>query len=173
MISAVDIGGTKTAVGEVSGGGKVVARLEVETEPEKGFAYAMEQIRNMLCANVRSTETRISKQLPARAGRENRVDNGYLWRRQRAVVSIPFQSCTGPSRILCSGIMGGAIVPAIIGRLGDHFGLRAGMTVLYLTFGCVLSVGFWAQPLVNNVTLRTAKQSAIRSAASELLRRGQ
>jgi len=69
--------------------------------------------------------------------------------------------------------MGGAIVPAIIGRLGDHFGLRAGMTVLYLTFGCVLSVGFWAQPLVNNVTLRTAKQSAIRSAASELLRRGQ
>jgi len=75
--------------------------------------------------------------------------------------------------ILCSGIMGGAIVPVIIGRLGDHFGLRAGMIVLYLTFGGVLSVGFWAQPLVNNVTLRTAKQSAIRSAASELLKKGQ
>jgi len=73
--------------------------------------------------------------------------------------------------ILCSGIMGGAIVPVIIGRLGDHFGLRAGMTVLYLTFGCVLSVGFWAQPLVNNMTLRTAKQSG--SAASEGLRGSQ
>ena len=60
MISAVDIGGTKIAVGEVSGGGKVVARLEVETEPEKGFDYAMERIRNMLRANARATGTRIS-----------------------------------------------------------------------------------------------------------------
>jgi glucokinase len=60
MISAVDIGGTKIAVGEVSSNGKVVARLEVETEPEKGFAYAMERIRNMLRANARSTGTRIS-----------------------------------------------------------------------------------------------------------------
>jgi len=60
MISAVDIGGTKIAVGEVSSCGKVVARLEVETEPEKGFAYSMERIRNMLRANARSTGTRIS-----------------------------------------------------------------------------------------------------------------
>lgn len=54
--------------------------------------------------------------------------------------------------ILCTGIMGGAVVPVIIGRLGDHFGLRAGMCFLYLTFSCVLSVGFWARPLISNAT---------------------
>jgi fucose permease len=52
--------------------------------------------------------------------------------------------------ILCTGIMGGAIVPLLIGNLGDWFGLRAGMMLLYVTFGFVLSVGFWARPLINN-----------------------
>jgi FHS family L-fucose permease-like MFS transporter len=52
--------------------------------------------------------------------------------------------------ILCTGIMGGALVPLLIGRVGDAFGLRVGMTLLYLTFGFVLSVGFWAKPLINN-----------------------
>jgi FHS family L-fucose permease-like MFS transporter len=62
--------------------------------------------------------------------------------------------------ILCTGIMGGAIVPLIIGRLGDLFGLRVGMAFLYLTFGCVLSVGFWAKPLISNATIRTKKEVA-------------
>jgi len=52
--------------------------------------------------------------------------------------------------ILCTGIMGGAVVPLIIGKLGDAVGLRWGMLVLYLTFGCVLSVGLWAKPIVSN-----------------------
>lgn len=55
--------------------------------------------------------------------------------------------------ILSTGIMGGAIVPVIIGRIGDHFGLRTGLAFLYITFGCVLSVGFWAKPLINNATV--------------------
>jgi MFS transporter, FHS family, L-fucose permease len=50
--------------------------------------------------------------------------------------------------ILSTGIMGGAVVPVIIGRIGDHFGLRAGVAFLYVTFACVLSVGFWAKPLI-------------------------
>ena len=54
--------------------------------------------------------------------------------------------------ILCSGIMGGALVPLVIGWLGDLFGLRIGMLFLYLTFGFVLSVGVWAKPLVGNAT---------------------
>ncbi len=62
--------------------------------------------------------------------------------------------------ILCTGIMGGAVVPLIIGRLGDLFGLRAGMAFLYVTFGCVLSVGFWAKPLISNATLRDRKAVA-------------
>jgi FHS family L-fucose permease-like MFS transporter len=59
--------------------------------------------------------------------------------------------------ILCAGIMGGAIVPLIIGRIGDAFGLRTGMMFLYLTLGWVLGVTFWAKPLVANVTLRNNK----------------
>jgi FHS family L-fucose permease-like MFS transporter len=56
--------------------------------------------------------------------------------------------------ILATGIMGGAVVPLIIGRIGDHLGLRTGMAFLYLTFGCVLSVGFWARPIIANATIR-------------------
>jgi len=57
------------------------------------------------------------------------------------------------SGILCTAICGGAIVPVIIGRLGDAIGLRFGMMFLYLTFGWILSVGFWARPLIANKTL--------------------
>ena len=59
--------------------------------------------------------------------------------------------------ILSTGIMGGAVVPLIIGRIGDHFGLRAGVAFLYLTFACVLSVGFWAKPLITNATISLKK----------------
>ena len=63
--------------------------------------------------------------------------------------------------ILCTGIVGGAFGPIIIGRLGDMFGLRAGMCFLYLTFGCVLSVGFWAKPLISNATILQKKEIQI------------
>jgi len=56
--------------------------------------------------------------------------------------------------ILGTGMgIGGAIVPVIIGRIGDHLNLRDGMMVLYVTFGIVLSTGFWARPLIRNATL--------------------
>jgi fucose permease len=61
--------------------------------------------------------------------------------------------------ILVTGIMGGAIIPAIIGQIGDHFGLRIGLLLLYATFAFIFSVGFWAKPLVNNATLRLKKSS--------------
>lgn len=64
------------------------------------------------------------------------------------------------SGILCTGIIGGAIVPLIIGWLGDMFGLRFGMTFLYLTFGFILSIGFWSKPLITNVTFRDKKKAA-------------
>jgi len=64
--------------------------------------------------------------------------------------------------ILSTGIMGGAVVPLIIGRIGDHFGLRAGIAFLYVTFGCVLSVGFWARPIVTNATV-SLKKTAVQS----------
>src|ERR1700704_175631 len=72
------------------------------------------------------------------------------------VVSLGLNSVPqhhGPfAGILCSGIMGGALVPFVIGWLGDLYGLRFGMLFLYLTFGFVLSVGVWARPLIRNAT---------------------
>jgi len=62
--------------------------------------------------------------------------------------------------ILCTGIVGGAVVPLIIGRLGDLVGLRLGMTFLYLTFGCVLSVGLWSKPIITNATFARAEKPA-------------
>ncbi len=56
--------------------------------------------------------------------------------------------------ILCTGIAGGAIVSLIIGKLKDLIGLQAGMTVLYLTLAYVLSLSFWAKPIVKNATIK-------------------
>ena len=63
------------------------------------------------------------------------------------------------SGILGTGIIGGAVVPVVIGRIGDYVGLRGGLTFLYVTFGVVLSVGFLAQPLIKNATIRLKKVS--------------
>jgi len=63
--------------------------------------------------------------------------------------------------ILGTGMgIGGAVVPVIIGRIGDHVGLRNGMTFLYLTYGIILSVGFWAKPLIGNATIDLRKTAA-------------
>ena len=62
------------------------------------------------------------------------------------------------SGILCTGIVGGALVPLLIGRLGDAFGLRQGLLVLYLTLGYILSIGIWARPLIANETLAMKKK---------------
>jgi fucose permease len=57
------------------------------------------------------------------------------------------------SGILVTGIAGGAIVPLIVGSLGDVFGLRVGMIFLFLTYGYILSIGFWANPIITNKTI--------------------
>ncbi|MFO7313446.1 fucose permease, partial [Rhodothermus marinus] len=57
------------------------------------------------------------------------------------------------SGILVTGIAGGAVVPLVIGTLGDLLGLRGGLCFLYLTFGYILSVSFWARPLIPNKTI--------------------
>lgn len=62
--------------------------------------------------------------------------------------------------ILCTGIIGGAIMPPVVGWLGDLFGLRVGMGLLFLPLGYIVSVGFWAKPLVVNATLGTRPSAA-------------
>lgn len=63
------------------------------------------------------------------------------------------------SGILGTGIIGGAVVPVIIGSIGDYAGLRVGLAFLYITFGFVLSVGFWARPIISNATISLKKAS--------------
>lgn len=59
------------------------------------------------------------------------------------------------SGILCSGILGGAIVPLIVGAMGEVIGLRYSLFAVFVTLGFLLSISFWARPLVNNATWRT------------------
>jgi fucose permease len=63
------------------------------------------------------------------------------------------------SGILCTAIIGGAIVPLVIGWLGDLFGLRIGMLVIYLTLGYILNIGIWAKPIITNETIASKKES--------------
>lgn len=65
------------------------------------------------------------------------------------------------SGILCTGILGGALVPVIIGGLGTIIGLRFGMLFLYITLGYIFSIGFWAKPLITNETT-SGKQRIVR-----------
>jgi fucose permease len=62
------------------------------------------------------------------------------------------------SGILCTGIAGGAVMPLIVGLFGDLFNLKIGMLFLLLPLAFILSIGFWAKPLVNNSTIRFKKK---------------
>ncbi len=55
--------------------------------------------------------------------------------------------------IFMSGIMGGAVIQLIIGALGDVFSLGTGMLIIFITLAYILSIGFWAKPLVRNKTI--------------------
>ncbi|SDB54103.1 Fucose permease [Flavobacteriaceae bacterium MAR_2010_188] len=57
------------------------------------------------------------------------------------------------SGILCTGIAGGAIFPLVVGIIGDAFNLRIGLLCLLLPLIYILSIGFWARPIVNNSTI--------------------
>jgi fucose permease len=67
------------------------------------------------------------------------------------------------SGILSTAVIGGAVVPLIIGRIGDSLGLRSGLAFLFVTFGFVLSVGIWSRPLIENATIRSRKPSELHS----------
>ena len=57
------------------------------------------------------------------------------------------------SGILCTGILGGAVVPLLVGMLGDRVGLRLAMLTVFVTLGFILSIAFWARPLIRNETV--------------------
>lgn len=61
------------------------------------------------------------------------------------------------SGILVTGIAGGAVMPLIVGGLGDIIGLKAGMFFLFLGLMYIGSIGFWSKPLVNNQLIGQSK----------------
>lgn len=63
--------------------------------------------------------------------------------------------------ILLTGVTGGAVIPLIIGWLGDHFSLRTGMFLIYITMGYILSVGFWAKPIITNKTIKNKRKELV------------
>jgi fucose permease len=62
--------------------------------------------------------------------------------------------------ILCTAIIGGAILQLFIGWLGDTFGLRAGMSFIYVSLAYTFSIGIWAKPLITNETIKSKKLAA-------------
>lgn len=62
------------------------------------------------------------------------------------------------SGILCAGIAGGAVVPLIVGGIGELVGLQFAMLFLLLPLSYILSIGLWAKPLVNNETVSSMRE---------------
>ncbi|HLP15579.1 MAG TPA: sugar MFS transporter [Bacteroidota bacterium] len=56
--------------------------------------------------------------------------------------------------ILCTAIIGGAVIQLLIGWLGDVFGLRTGMTFIYVTLAYIFGIGLWADPIISNETIK-------------------
>jgi fucose permease len=54
------------------------------------------------------------------------------------------------SGIIVTGIIGGAIVPFLVGWIGDHWGLQTGMGILFISLAYIFSIGFWAKPIIQN-----------------------
>ncbi len=72
------------------------------------------------------------------------------------ILSLALNSVSRHHEVL-SGFMftasvGGALGPVIVGSMGDIFGLGISLNYLFLPLLIVLSVAFWAKPLVTNKT---------------------
>jgi hypothetical protein len=54
-------------------------------------------------------------------------------------------------------------MPLLVGLLGDRFGLRVGLLSVFVTLGYILSVCWWARPLVRNETILTRKKAGLQA----------
>jgi fucose permease len=60
--------------------------------------------------------------------------------------------------ILMTGIMGGAVVQLLIGFISDFTDLKTGMMFNFVTLAYILSIGFWAKPIISNKTISLKKK---------------
>ncbi|MCX6218813.1 MFS transporter [Spirosoma sp.] len=82
-----------------------------------------------------------------------------------ALNSVPHHHGTF-SGILCTGIVGGALTPLLIGGVAELVGLRWAMLLMLITLGYIVSIGFWAKPLVSNSTINL-KSERVKERKSE------
>jgi fucose permease len=54
------------------------------------------------------------------------------------------------SGILCTGIAGGAFIPFIIGWVSEYTSIQIGMLCMLIPLVYILSIGFWAKPIISN-----------------------
>ncbi|WP_242203539.1 MFS transporter [Aestuariivivens insulae] len=62
--------------------------------------------------------------------------------------------------ILCTGIVGGAIAPFIVGGLSDLFSLKIGMMFNFVTLAYIFGIGLWANPLIKNKTFKSVSDTS-------------
>ena len=60
--------------------------------------------------------------------------------------------------ILMTGIMGGAVVQLLIGLISDFTSLKTGMFFNFVALAYILSIGFWAKPIISNKTISFKKK---------------
>ena len=58
------------------------------------------------------------------------------------------------SGILCTGIVGGAVVPLIIGGAAELVGLKTAMMIMFGTLGYILYIGISAKPIISNSVVK-------------------
>ena len=156
----------RSSQGRCGCGGLLLGAHDRRLSPRDGLAEAVRQSPRLDRVFARCAVHAVGG--PIRAGRSIPVAfpcigffASIMW---PTLVSLGLNSVPqhhGPfAGILCSGIMGGALVPFVIGWLGDLYGLRIGMLFLYLPCGSILSVGVWARPLIRNAT-RGGRRSKI------------
>jgi fucose permease len=55
--------------------------------------------------------------------------------------------------IMCTGIVGGAIIPLVIGGIAQLIGLRFAMLFILVTLGYIFGISIWAKPIIKNKTV--------------------
>jgi fucose permease len=55
--------------------------------------------------------------------------------------------------IMCTGIVGGAIIPLLIGGIAQLIGLRFAMLFILVTLGYIFGISIWAKPIIKNKTV--------------------
>ena len=140
LIGAVDIGGTKIAVGLVDDRGKAVARAVTPTDAASGFHAAMERVRGLLAglkaeagAELRGIGIGSTGPVEPETGRFGNVPFFPQWEGENPVTTL--SQAFGVGAGIENDADAGALAEAAWGAARDH------ARVLFVTVGTGIGVG--------------------------------